>query len=45
LCLAAVRVSNKGAKYVVITNPVDVMTMVCKKYSKADFVISTGTNL
>jgi malate dehydrogenase len=45
LCLAAVRVSNKGAKYVVITNPVDVMTMVCKKYSKADFVRSTGTNL
>jgi malate dehydrogenase len=37
--------SNKGAKYVVITNPVDAMAMVCKKYSKADFVISTGTNL
>jgi len=30
---------------VVITNPVDAMAMVCKKYSKADFVIGTGTNL
>ncbi len=37
--------SNPDAKYVVITNPVDAMAMVCKKYSKADFVISTGTNL
>ncbi|MGB9854777.1 MAG: malate dehydrogenase [Candidatus Bathyarchaeales archaeon] len=37
--------NNKGANYVVITNPVDAMAMVCKKYSKADFVISTGTNL
>jgi malate dehydrogenase len=36
---------NPGAKYVVISNPVDAMGMVCKKYSKADFVISTGTNL
>ena len=33
---------NPGAKYIVITNPVDAMTMVCKKFSKADFVISTG---
>jgi len=37
--------NNLGVKYVVITNPVDAMAMVCKKYSKADFVISTGTNL
>jgi malate dehydrogenase len=37
--------NNPGAKYVVITNPVDAMAMVCKKYSEADFVISTGTNL
>ena len=37
--------NNQDAKYVVITNPVDAMAMVCKKYSKADFVISTGTNL
>ena len=37
--------NNPGVKYVVITNPVDAMAMVCKKYSKADFVISTGTNL
>jgi malate dehydrogenase len=36
---------NPGVKYVVISNPVDAMAMVCKKYAKADFVISTGTNL
>ena len=36
---------NPGVKYIVISNPVDAMAMVCKKYSKADFVISTGTNL
>lgn len=36
---------NPNAKYVVITNPVDAMAMVCKKYTKAKFVISTGTNL
>jgi malate dehydrogenase len=37
--------NNRGAKYVVITNPVDAMAMVCKKFSGAKFVISTGTNL
>lgn len=37
--------NNPSAKYIVITNPVDAMAMVCKKYSQADFVISTGTNL
>lgn len=37
--------NNPGAKYVVITNPVDSMAMVCKKYSGANFVISAGTNL
>jgi malate dehydrogenase len=37
--------NNSGAKYVVITNPVDAMAMVCKKYTQARFVISTGTNL
>jgi malate dehydrogenase len=36
---------NRGAKYIVISNPVDAMAMVCKKYTMADFVISTGTNL
>ena len=36
---------NPNAKYVVISNPVDAMAMVCKKYTKANFVISTGTNL
>jgi len=36
---------NPGARYIVITNPVDVMAMICKKFSKADFVVSAGTNL
>jgi malate dehydrogenase len=36
---------NPSAKYIVISNPVDAMAMVCKKYTKAEFVISTGTNL
>ena len=36
---------NSGAKYIVITNPVDAMAMVCKKFTKSNFVISTGTNL
>jgi malate dehydrogenase len=37
--------NNPSVKYVVITNPVDAMAMVCKKYSGAKFVIGTGTNL
>ncbi len=37
--------NNPDAKYIVITNPVDAMAIVCKKYSRAKFVISTGTNL
>ncbi|HLN46621.1 MAG TPA: hypothetical protein VK209_13020 [Candidatus Sulfotelmatobacter sp.] len=37
--------NNPDAKYIVITNPVDAMAMVCKKYTKASFVIGTGTNL
>lgn len=41
----AIAPRNPHAKYIVISNPVDAMAMVCKKYSKADFVISTGTNL
>jgi malate dehydrogenase len=36
---------NRKAKYVMITNPVDSMAMICKKYSKADVIISTGTYL
>jgi len=36
---------NRGAKYIVISNPVDAMAMICKRYTKADFVMSTGTNL
>lgn len=41
----ATRSNNRGARYVVITNPVDAMAMICKKYSGAAFVISTGTSL
>lgn len=41
----ATKSNNPGAKYVVITNPVDAMAMICRKYSRADFVISTGTSL
>jgi malate dehydrogenase len=41
----ATKSNNPGARYIVITNPVDAMAMICKKYSKADFVISTGTSL
>lgn len=37
--------NNPDTKYVVITNPVEAMAMVCKRYSEAEFVISTGTNL
>jgi malate dehydrogenase len=37
--------NNPEAKYVVITNPVDAMAMLCKECSKANYVISTGTNL
>jgi len=33
---------NPGAKYVVISNPVDAMATLFKKVSKADFVIATG---
>jgi malate dehydrogenase len=41
----ATKSNNPGARYVVITNPVDAMAMICRKYSRADFVISTGTSL
>ena len=41
----SVAANNPDAKHVVITNPVDAMAMVYKKYSNAEFVISTGTNL
>jgi malate dehydrogenase len=37
--------NNPGAKYVVITNPVDAMAMICKRFTDADFVVGTGTNL
>jgi malate dehydrogenase len=35
---------NPGARFVVVTNPVDAMAMLFKHYSKADFVISTGNH-
>ena len=41
----AAQPSNPGAKYIVITNPVDAMAMICKRFTGADFVIGTGTNL
>ena len=41
----AVAPRNPNAKYVVVSNPVDAMGMVCKRYTGAKFVISTGTNL
>jgi malate dehydrogenase len=41
----ATRTRNPSAKYIVITNPVEAMAMICKKYTKAEYVISTGTNL
>jgi malate dehydrogenase len=34
--------NNHGARYVVVTNPVDAMATLFKKVSKADFVIGTG---
>ena len=33
---------NPGARWVVVTNPVDAMATLFKKLSKADFVIGTG---
>jgi len=37
--------NNRGAKYVIVTNPVDAMAMLFKKVSREEFVISTGTSL
>lgn len=37
--------NNPGARYVIVTNPVDAMATLFKKISRADFVISTGTHL
>ncbi len=34
--------NNPGAKYMVVSNPVDAMAMLFKKISKAEFVIGTG---
>ncbi len=36
---------NPGAKYVIVTNPVDANAMLFRKISKASFVISTGNHL
>lgn len=37
--------NNPRAKYVVVTNPVDAMAMICKRYTGRGFVLSTGTHL
>ncbi len=34
--------NNRGAKWVIVTNPVDAMATLFKKISKSSFVISTG---
>jgi len=36
---------NRGAKYVIVTNPVDAMATLFKKVSREKFVISTGTHI
>ena len=36
---------NRGARYIIVTNPVDAMAMLFKKISREEFVISTGTHL
>ncbi len=41
----AVAPRNPGAKFVVVTNPVDAMAALFKKISGADYVISTGNHL
>jgi malate dehydrogenase len=33
---------NKGAKYIIVTNPVDLMASIFYKFSREPFVISTG---
>ncbi|RJS89087.1 malate dehydrogenase [Candidatus Bathyarchaeota archaeon] len=35
---------NPGARFVIVTNPVDAMATLFRHYSKADFVISTGNH-
>ncbi len=37
--------NNKGAKYVVVTNPVDAMATLFWRVTRAEYVISTGTHL
>ena len=37
--------NNPGARYVIVTNPVDAMATLFRRISKASFVISTGTHL
>lgn len=36
---------NRGARYVIVTNPVDAMATLFKKVSREEFVISTGDSL
>ncbi len=37
--------NNRGARYIIVTNPVDAMAMLFKRVSREEFVISTGTHL
>ncbi len=37
--------NNRGARYVIVTNPVDAMATLFKQMSREEFVISTGTHL
>ncbi len=37
--------NNRGARYVIVTNPVDAMATLFKQVSGEEFVISTGTHL
>lgn len=41
----AVVPKNPSARYIMVTNPVDAMATLFKKVTKANWVISTGTNL
>ncbi len=36
---------NRGARYIIVTNPVDAMATLFKKVSREEFVISTGDSL
>ncbi len=41
----SITAQNPRAKYIIVTNPVDAMASIFTHYSKAKFVVSTGTSL